>query len=767
MQCQRSWIVVAAGLLAGNLLVQGLPWLPPTAVSLAVAALAGLCLYWRRLRLPAWLVLGAALAAYQGERGVAGRLPVALEGQDLRVSGHVVGLPTLQGDTANFQLAIDSASAQGQAHPWRGTVRLSWFGPRQKPAACSRWSLLVRLRRPRGTLNPGGTDSERMALAKGVAGAGYVRADPDNRLLADAWCVDRVREHIVGTLLARVAEPHDARLLRALAVGDTRDLDDDDWRIARVTGVAHLIAISGLHIGMAALLGVWLIGGLWRLWPSLGLRLPRSSAQALGALACALPYTLLAGSGLPTVRTLLMVAVLAFARIRGRAAAGGEALALALSIILLCDPLAVLAAGFWLSFAGVAMLMFMLDGHGCGVRGFIAQLLRTQALMSLGLLPLSLVFFGQASVVGALANLLAAPWVSLVVVPLTLVGAIALVGVPVLAGPVLMLAAWAMTAVWWLLDRMASWPHAQWNTGTPTLALVLLAGFGTLWLLAPRGWPLRWLGLALLVPLAWPARPAMADGSLQVWVFDVGQGLSVLVRTRDHALLYDAGARFRSGFDQGAATVVPALRTLGIEHLDRFVVSHGDNDHAGGAAAVAAAFPEAMRIAGEPDRGDLAMAACEPSTWLWNGVRFSVWAADAGLSVRAADANDRSCVLLVEHAGGRLLIPGDATTRVESALAARVGQGVPLVLVVGHHGSRTSSSRPFIERLQPTLALVSASWRSRFGHPHADVVKRLHEVDAQVLNTAEEGAIAVILPAQGAPTVVRRWREHAKAYWRE
>jgi competence protein ComEC len=385
--------------------------------------------------------------------------------------------------------------------------------------------------------------------------------------------------------------------------------------------------------------------------------------------------------------------------------------------------------------------------------------------MTVALLPLSLWFFGEASLVGALSNLIAVPVISFVIVPCALFGTLLLGLCPPLATPVLWLAAKIAHAQWWLLEQTANWPGAHWYLPAVQPWALLLALLGALWLFMPRGIPLRWLGLLLFLPLLWPPRQLPVDGSFDIWVLDVGQGLSVLLRTREHTLLYDAGARYPSGFDLGEAVVLPSMHALGIARLDMLMISHGDNDHAGGAAAVATAFPGARRYAGEPARMAVPMEPCVAGqSWQWDGVRFRVLSP-------ARDAvdrdNDSSCVLLVEAAGGRFLLTGDISAKVEPQVAAAIGPGPPPVLLVPHHGSKTSSSAAFIAALKPPMALVSAGWRNRFGHPKPEVVARYKQARIPLLNTADSGAIEVTSTPGSVPHVVTRWRLSSRRYWRE
>jgi competence protein ComEC len=757
----------AIALLAGVLLVQWLPQLPPRwclALCVVVAVALAWCL--PRHRWLACIPLGFAWAAWCGAAAMDARLPRALEGQDIVVTGAVADLPQVRSDASRFDFLVEHATRDGKPIGLSGRVTVSWYDDAPTIPACSRWRLSLRLKRPRGLLDPGGADSERSALARRIVATGYVRDGSGNTQLPGvSRCIDGARDAIARGIAARVHDPHDAALLQAFSVGDTRGLESQDWQVARANGVSHLIAISGFHVGVAAVFGVWLtLSGYW-LWPRFGFRLPRSQAQAGAALLVAGIYSALAGFGLPTVRTLLMIAVVALARCSRRHGSGPQSLALAMIAILLVDPLSVLAAGFWLSFVGVSFLMLCLQSHGRGWRAFVHELSAGQLVMTVALLPLSLWFFGEASLVGALSNLIAVPFVSFVIVPCALVGTLLLGLCPPAATPVLWLAAQLTHAQWWLLEQMATWPGAHWYLPTVRPWALLLALLGALWLFMPRGLPLRWLGLLLFLPLLLPPRQPLADGAYEVWVLDVGQGLSVLLRTRDHVLLYDAGARYPSGFDLGEAVVLPSIHALGITRLDMLMISHGDNDHAGGAQAVATAFPQARRYAGEPARMPMPMEPCAAGqSWQWNGVRFRVLSPAPGAIDRD---NDSSCVLLVEGVGGRLLLAGDISSKIEPRVAAAIGPGAAPVLLVPHHGSKTSSSDGFITAVNPPLALVSAGWHNRFGHPKPEVVARYRQARVPLLNTAEEGAIELAFVPGQLPHVVRRWRPASRRYWRE
>lgn len=754
-------IAAATGLVAGAMASLWLPWPTPwplSAVALVLGALA-----WRRAAIPrvlAALLAGFGLAGLHAAFALALQLPPGAGRVEARVTATVVDLPVHEARRTRFHARVDAV--QGPAPPGLEPgrhLRLAWYEPfrsnghdprRHSLRAGETWRFVVRVRAPRGLRNPGGVDAERHALAQRLAGTGYVADAAGARRVAAPHGLVAWRDAMSGRIAARVPAPS-SRFIRALALGDTRGLQEVDWHLLRANGLTHLIAISGFHVGLVAGFFALAARGLWWLVPAWGRRVPAPIAAAVGGVVGALVYAAAAGFALPTLRTALMIAVVAGARLSRRPMRIGDSLALAAVAIVCVDPLALLSAGFWLSFAGVAWLVWCLPhGPSRPLRDFVSA----QAVATVGLLPLGVALFGQASLAGPLANLVAVPWWSLVVVPLALVGT----GLEtVVAGSgawAWRAAAWAFDAIWPLFVRLGESPLALWWLPEARWYALPLALVGAFWLLLPRGVPGKWLALLLWLPLLLPDRRLPARGEADLEVIDVGQGLSVLVRTAGHTLLYDMGPAVEEGFDAGERAVIPVLRARGVRRLDRAVVSHGDNDHAGGWEAVRVALPPGV-VDAPPDAPVAGTQPCRAGDgWRWDGVRFEyLHPAEHFPYLR----NESSCVLRIDSAHGSALLTGDIGEVIEQRLLARRPERLRAdVVLVAHHGSGGSSSPEWVAATQARVAIVSSGAGNRFGHPRADVIERWRRVGAQVHDTAADGAVRVRLRPQGPEVETRR-----------
>lgn len=765
----NGWLSRSLAFAAGCLLLQGFAALPPLWLVTALPLLPLLARPFPR-PLPAgllWLPAGFLWALFQAHLLLDENLPPRAEGVDLWLEGRIASLPARTPRRVRFELAVDSArlAATGQPVAMVSRVRLSWYGRFPDLVPGETWRLRVRLKRPHGFRNPGGFDYERWLFRHGIRATGYVRADPGNRRLATARgdVVNRLRHGLRQRLEAWLPDTPAAGLLQALVVGDRSDIGEQEWAVLRATGTNHLMAISGLHIGLLAGLGFWLGRWLWRFSGRGLLWLPAPRFGVLTALFLATGYAALAGFSVPTQRALIMAAVGLLALWRYRRVASGQTLGLALLLVLAFDPLAVLDPGLWLSFAAVGLIFYGLQGR-LRAAGRLGQALRVQWWISLGLLPLLLLLFGQASLISPLANLLAVPLVGLLVVPLALLGSLPGLIWPVGGEFLLAAGTWLMQGILSGLGILAGWPYAQWGGATVSGLATVLALAGMLLLLMPRGMPGRFAGALLLLPLLFPPSSGPPPGQADFTLLDVGQGLAAVVRTRGHVLIYDTGPRFGPDFEAGSAVVVPFLRAAGIGKIDRLLISHGDSDHRGGAAAILRALPVADFLASRRlTIGGRRSRPCRAGEgWEWDGVRFDLLHPQAG----EGRGNDASCVLRVAAAGRVLLLTGDIERPAERRLVRRLGTALRAdVLVAPHHGSRSSSSPAFLEAVRPRWVLFPVGYRNRYGFPDPRVRARYAQRRVRMLASAACGAGALRLG--GEPLQMRCYRRAARHYWHD
>lgn len=733
-------------LAAGLLLLRFLPQLPSFGWLLALT-LVGLLLLPFRWRPLAFFFFGVVWASLNAQWALDDRLPIEFDGRTFWVEGTVTGLPDRRGDVVRFEL--EDTHSRHASLPSR--VRLAWYGGPEIRSG-ERWRLAAKLKRPNGLVNPSNFDYEAWLLARRIGASGTIKA---GERVAETSAVGGWRDHLRQRLLAVEAHGREGAIA-ALVVGDGSGLSTSDWRTLQDTGTVHLMVISGQHVGMLAglLYALVLLLARWGLWPR---RLPWLPWACGLALAGALGYGWLAGFEVPVRRACVMVAIVLVWRLRFRHLGAWLPLLIALVGVLLVDPLASLQPGFWLSFAAVALLIWIFRGR-LGVPPWWRALLHAQWTMALGLLPVMLALGLPVSVSGPLANLVAIPWISILVVPLALLGS-ALLWVPWLGEAILWLVGWLLAVLFDLLALIAGWQPAWLSSALPLWAWLLVA-LGALILLLPAGVPMRSLSVLLLAPILFVPENRPEEGKAEVWVFDVGQGLSVLVRTRDHALLYDAGPRY-GDFDIGERVVFPSLRGLGLKGLDLMMLSHADNDHAGGAVAIQRAMPVGTVLSGEPERLPAVLNArsCRSGEgWKWNQVSFSVWRWP-----QASNGNQSSCVLMVEAAGERLLLTGDIDAQAEQALIDSDMDVKARWLLAPHHGSNSSSSAVFLAAVAAEGALISRSRHNAFGHPHPAVLKRLQTAGAAPYDTADHGALKLRL---GYFADAEKMRDERR-FWRE
>lgn len=737
---RTGMVALALGLLA----LRFLPALPPVWLCTLLPVI-GLMLLPFRTYPVAFFLFGLSWACLQAQWALDDRLPSRLDGETRWVEGRVVGLPQHTEAVVRFELA-DARSRHGTVPP---LMRLAWYGgPPVKSG--ERWRVAVKLKRPAGLLNPHAFDYDAWLLAQRIGATGTVK---DGELLSEArWAWrDGIRQR-----LQAVDAQGRTGVLTALVLGDGSGLSRQDWQVLQDTGTVHLLVISGQHIGLLAGVVYLLIAGLARygLWPN---RLPWLPWACGLAFAAALGYGLLAGFEVPVRRACLMIGLVLLWRLRFRHLGAWWPLLLALNGVLLLDPLASLQPGFWLSFAAVAVLIFTFSGR-LGPWRWWQTWTRAQWLIAIGLGPLLLVLGLPISLSGPLVNLLAVPWISLLVLPPALLGTL-LLPVPYVGEGLLWLAGGLIDG----LFRGLAWVAGQVPAWVPTAIPLWVWGLGALGaflLLLPRGVPLRPLGWPLLLLLIFPPRPEIPEGVADIWQLDVGQGLAILVRTRHHTLLYDAGPRFGDN-DLGERVVLPTLRKLGVDGIDLMLISHAHADHAGGARAVAQGLPVKHVLGGEPAElpNEWQAAGCESGRrWTWDGVNFELWQ-----WAHARESNPKSCVLQIEASGERMLLTGDIDMAAERALLES-----PLAIPTDwlqspHHGSRSSSSMALLDRLRPKAVLISRGQGNSFGHPHPTVLARYQKFGMAIYDSADQGAVHLQLGRFEAPRSMRLERR----FWRD
>lgn len=712
---------------------------------------------------------GAAWAAWRAEVRLADHLPMVWESRDVTLTGVVQGLPRLMDGAVRFDLQVESAAA-----PLPRRIQLSWYPPRAAEAAVpvirpgERWQLTVRLKRPHGFVNPHGFDYEAWLLERNVRATGYVRSDDRNERVSAFVpgmmnMVHRARDSIRTRFTADLPHAHYAGILIALAIGDQHAIPGEQWEVFRRTAVAHLVSISGLHISLVALAGGGVFGWAWRRAPRLMLWLPARKAAIFAGLTCATAYALLAGLGLPTQRALIMLAVAALALFFGRETQGSRVMALALGCVLLLDPWAVLSAGFWLSFGAVAIILYVLSGRLRMWSGWRAAV-RIQLAITLATVPALLVLFNAFSLVAPVANALAIPLVSFVIAPLSLLAI-------VLPAPIVLeIAHWVTGGMMYVLERLAALPFAIWQQAATPPVLTVCALAAVAWLLLPRGSPARYAAVLAFVPLLlWaPARPE--EDAFRLVVFDVGQGLAVHVQTLEHDVLYDSGPSYGPVADAGSRVLLPYFVAAGVPALHTLVISHGDNDHVGGAATVLGGLPvrRFMATPSEDHRGLAAhageLAYCNAGdTWHYDGVLFEVLHPSAD-EAPFARTNDNACVIRVASVHGAVLLTGDIEAVAERRLLERDADGLASeVVIVPHHGSQTSSTPAFVRAVAADHAIHVVGNLNRHRHPHPAVWARWSAAGARNWRTDGQGAIVVDIGADGVQVAAQR--EQAPRYW--
>jgi len=714
---------------------------------------------------------GFFYAAWMAQHRLADELTPTWQGRDISLTGIVAEMPRQHERGLSFILDVeqtDTALVHVPRHIMLSTYRDKTHEPLELHAG-ERWQLTVRLKQPHGTSNPYNFDFEAWALELNLRAMGYVNNKGDNRRIdqyafSPGYTIERIREAVRTHFQQVLGKAPYIGVLGALAIGDQDSISPAQWQVFTRTGVNHLMSISGLHITMLAGFAYAMCYWLWLRSVRLTLFIPARKIAAIVGFLTALCYALLAGYGVPAQRTVYMLATVAVALWSSRNIAPSQLLAVALIVVTLFDPWSVISPGFWLSYGAVA-LIFYITANRLGTGGWLIEYARVQWAMSIGLIPLLLALFQQISLVSPFANAFAIPLVSFIVVPLTLLGAL----LPF--DWLLQLAHQSMSLCMFALEWLNNLPDAVWTQHAPPAWCIIAGMFGILWMLLPSGFPARWLGALMLLPMFFIAPETPQYGALRMVIFDVGQGLAVSVQTRNHALLFDTGPDFNGEANSGNRILVPALRGLGISQLDGLILSHNDLDHTGGAASVLQAMPISWVDSSLPPDHEILRSVrdnrrcADGQTWDWDGIHFEILHPSLA-SYKQVDISDnnRGCVLRISSGAQTILLAADIEKITEKRLLNKYADKLPsILLVVPHHGSKTSSTPDFVQKVHPRFAIFTVGFRNKFHHPRPDVVARYRTIGSEIFRSDEDGAIIVQMDA--ANLTLERYRKSHARYW--
>lgn len=711
-----------------------------------------------------WALVHAHLTLYPG-------LDKSLEGVDLDVVGKVISIPAKYGRSTRFEFLIKNSAQTDSNIILPKKVRLNWYGKVPELQLGEIWQLRVRLKRPWGFANPGGFDYEKWLFEHEIRATGYVRTKGENIRIQETNPFNPTA-YFRAALNRKIELIDDnySAIIKALVLGERGQMDNESWQVLTQTGTNHLLAISGLHVGIVSGFIYFILVWGWKRSESLCLLIPAQRIAAIGAIIAAIFYAMLAGFSIPTQRAMIMAAVVFLSVYMMQSFRPWNILSLALLCVVIFDPFSVLAPGFWLSFLAVSIILFTIKKNSATDNKRWLSIIKIQFVLALGLLPITLLFFQQAALISPLANLFAVPWISLLVVPLALIGSVILLINESLGGLILQGAGFLIEIFWLVLNYIHGVPFASWQHAIPAWT-ILPAAFGVLLLLAPKGWPGKILSIALLSPLLFAKTMAVPEKNLNVFVLDVGQGTAVVLQSDSKVLVYDTGPKFSSGFNAGEAVIATFLRERGINEIDVLMISHGDKDHAGGLEGLLSQYQTKQMIVNQTTgyNHENVDACREGMRWEWKAVEFTVLSPAETLpadNIGNLSKNNSSCVLRVQHASGSLLLSGDIERKAEKTLTKKYNDMLNVdVLIAPHHGSKSSSTKAFIQATSPKFVVFTTGYRNPYGFPDEKVVSRYKEFGSYLVNTATQGMISFEFSDKNGLRVQPGYRELRQRFW--
>lgn len=687
-------------------------------------------------------------------------LPAQLENKPLVVKGFIKTMPCIKNKITTFVFE----TTQIEEKSCRFNLQLYWRDI-QKCRVGEKWQLLINIKRPHSLMNLGSFDLEKSYFQKKIQASGTIINAVCNKKLESAtarYPIEQLRAKILENVSKLKSETFFGIIL-ALTIGVTDYITSEQWQVFRATGTNHLVAISGLHIGLLASLFATITGWLWGRVPHAPLYLPTRKLQLMVGAMMATGYGVLSGFAPSTQRALIMLYVFLAGLFLNRKVSTFQSLLLSLGIIILFDPLAILSLGFWLSFLAVGCLIFGLN-YRIGEINWWWRWGQPQWVVAIGMMPALIGFFGQISLLSFVANIIAIPIFSFIIIPLSLVGvSILLISLPV-GSAILKIALWILNLLWQFLDKLSSLTCFIIKYSFATTLHHWLAKLAGVITLLPQGLLSKMMTFCWwLVCYSWSAAP-LAPGQLQLVVFDVGQGLATLIRTEKHTLVFDTGVKTSDDFDIGKTVILPYLLAKGIKKIDVMVISHGDNDHIGGAKSILEELPVAKVMTSVPKRFKPEAAFCnEGLQWRWDGVAFKFLSPPTGLSLKG---NNMSCVLKVTAKSTGILLTGDIEQKAEHLLIKVHAKELKSdILVVPHHGSKTSSGNDFLNAVMPSYAIFSYGYLNRYHHPDSLVIKRYLARKITVFDTVHSGAITMTFAPDSAIVAIQEFRKKYHKFW--
>lgn len=754
--------------LAGDLFLQTFPQLPQAKyVFLAASLVIATRIFTNKLpMLLLAFTLGFTYTFIHAHSVLSWTLPKTQEGKPQLITGHIASLPTKNQFSTSFLFAPNHNES---------LIRLNYHNEEDHIHVGDNRQFLVKLKRIHGVQNPGGFDYEAWSLQKNLRASGSIIKSKHNKLINHHWYrypVAQCRQYLQQRIEQYAPSSQTAPWLTTLIIGERSGIDQSNWEVLRKTGTNHLMVIAGLHIGIIAGFAHILVTWCWRRVPRLTLRLPAQQAGATAALITAIFYSALAGFSIPTQRACIMLAVFIIASLLRRQIKAWNAWSLAMLMVLLLNPLSVLTESFWLSFGTIALIIYGMSSR-LAPSGIWWKWFRVQWVIGAGLMPLTLMLFQECSLVSFIANTIAIPWLGFTILPFCFLSGIFLLFYAPLGQFCLYLADKSLSGLWFVLTWFSHLPISSWHQAVPSVWISITIVVGMVVLLFPAGMPGRWCGIWLLLPLGFFPQAKPENGEIWMTLLDVGQGLATVIQTENHLLIYDTGAKLGTSFDMGESVIVPYLRNIRASKLDMLVVSHGDNDHIGGAQAILQTYPVAQVKTSVPDKiypllaettnhqVDLCLVG---QSWHWDGVDFEfLYPSIAELH----QGNNSSCVLRVSAKAKTILLTGDIEKPAEELMLERCKNKLAAnILVAPHHGSKTSGLPEFVSTVHPDYVLYPIGYRNRYHFPHAGVVQSYTSMHAIQFDTASSGAIRLNISNNeiSEPYLYRVAHQH---YWFE